>query len=107
MEDGYHDPPKIPRTTYTRAFQDSIAFYKPLLEKERNPWTRLTIVCRIDMNDSSEDGAGEWIPIRLYVKTIGATGVRSVLNMRKAFLDERKFTEQQKQNVSDPITNYA
>jgi hypothetical protein len=90
-----HSPIKIPRTkAYTRAFQDSIAFYKPLFDKERNPRTRLTIVCRMDLNDSSEDGAGGWIPMWLYVKTIGATGVRSVLNMRKALLDDHNVTEQ-------------
>jgi hypothetical protein len=89
-----HSPTKIPRTkAYTRAFQDSIAFYKPLVEKERNPRTRLTIVCRIDLNDSSEDGAGGWIPMWLYVKTIGATGVRSVMNMRKALLEEQNLTK--------------
>jgi len=80
-------PTKIPRNElYTRAFQDSIAFYEPL-EKSR---TKLTIVCRIDLNDSSEDGAGGWIPMWLYVKTIGATGARSVLNMRKALLEDQE-----------------
>ncbi|KAG7371236.1 START domain containing protein [Nitzschia inconspicua] len=86
-----HSPSKIPRNKgYTRAFQDSIAFYKPLFENDCNTRTKLTIVCRIDLNDSNKDGAGGWIPMWLYVKTIGATGVRSVMNMRKALLENRK-----------------
>jgi thiamine-phosphate pyrophosphorylase len=46
----------------------------------------------MDLNDSSEDGAGGWIPMWLYVKTIGTTGARSVLNMRKALLEDREQT---------------
>ena len=86
--------------SYTRAFQDSIAFYKPLppcassssssLSGER---TKLTIICRIDLNDSSsstsDGGGGGCIPMWLYVKTIGITGARSVLNMRRALLEEK------------------
>ena len=89
--------------SYTRAFQDSIAFYKPIppsagassssssLSGER---TKLTIICRIDLNDSSPStsdgggGGGGCIPMWLYVKTIGITGARSVLNMRRALLKE-------------------
>ena len=95
--------------SYTRAFQDSIAFYKPIppsaggssssssssstsLSGER---TKLTIICRIDLNDSSSStsdggggGGGGCIPMWLYVKTIGITGARSVLNMRRALLLE-------------------
>ena len=89
--------------SYTRAFQDSIAFYKPIppsagassssssLSGER---TKLTIICRIDLNDSSSStsegggGGGGCIPMWLYVKTIGITGARSVLNMRRALLEE-------------------
>ena len=87
--------------SYTRAFQDSIAFYKPIppsagassssssLSGER---TKLTIICRIDLNDSSsstsDGGGGGCIPMWLYVKTIGITGARSVLNMRRALLEE-------------------
>lgn len=48
----------IPRMRgYVRAFQDSIAFYKPLSEEE----TEITIVCRIDLND--RDGSGGHIPM--------------------------------------------
>ncbi len=67
---------------YTRAFQDSIAFYKPLSENR----TRLTIVCRIDLNDSSGSSGG-CIPMWLYVKTIGITGAKSVMSMRKCLLE--------------------
>jgi len=67
---------------YTRAFQDSIAFYKPLSDKR----TRLTIVCRIDLNDSSGSSGG-CIPMWLYVKTIGITGAKSVMSMRKCLLE--------------------
>merc|ERR1712151_1296318 len=52
---------------YTRAFQDSIAFYRPF--PEDNNRTHLTIVCRIDLNDSSDDGTGGFMPMWLYVKT--------------------------------------
>jgi hypothetical protein len=83
---------------YTRAFQDSIAFYKPLpakgatTETENNVSrgrTKITIVCRIDLNDSSgEHGGGGCIPMWLYVKTIGVTGAKSVLSMRKCLLED-------------------
>lgn len=78
--------------SYTRAFQDSIAFYKPVSSSETETEvdvhcgrTKLTILCRIDLNDSS--GSGGCIPMWLYVKTIGITGVRSVLNMRQCLLE--------------------
>lgn len=101
--------------SYTRAFQDSIAFYKPVpsmagaateaesSSREQNSnndnsntscctrkgWTKLTIVCRIDLNDSNEEyGSGGCIPMWLYVKTIGKTGARSVLSMRQSLLAE-------------------
>ena len=64
----------------------------------------MTIVCRIDLNDSSEDGAGGWIPMWLYVKTIGATGVRSVMNMRKALLDDQKRIGQVPENSATRAT---
>lgn len=84
---------EIPRAKqYTRAFQDSVAFYEELSVssttkgyfKKGEPRTKLTIVCRIDLNDSAPDGTGEGnIPMFLYVKTIGSTGVLSINNMRK------------------------
>ena len=79
---------------YTRAFQDSVAFYKPLAPNQ----TRLTIVCRIDLNDSGEGGDGGAIPMWIYVKTIGTTALHSVLNMRKHLqLDLAAKEEQRKQ----------
>lgn len=71
---------------YTRAFQDSIAFYKPLAG---NTKTELTIMCRIDLNDSGEDGTGGFIPMWLYVKAIGKTGTQSVIRMRNALVQEK------------------
>lgn len=87
---------KLPRKKgYTRAFQDSIAFYEPLPPGNNGmePRTRITIVCRIDLNDSAQDGDGGSIPMWIYVKTIGSTGVLSIKNMMKELqkdLDERK-----------------
>lgn len=75
---------KIPRQPgYTRAFQDSIAFYKPTDQNH----TDLTMICRIDLNDSAGDGG--WIPMWLYVRTIGYTGVQSFLRMRRALLEAK------------------
>ena len=70
---------------YTRAFQDSVAFYKPTDQNH----TDLTIVCRIDLNDSS---GGGWIPMWLYVKTIGYTGAESVLRMRNALVQAAQLS---------------
>lgn len=87
---------KLPRKkSYTRAFQDSIAFYKPLPPVITNDngisvtkhQTALTIVCRIDLNDSTDGGEGGGIPMWIYVKTIGTTGVLSIQNMRKQLLN--------------------
>ena len=106
---------KLPKkSSYTRAFQDSIAFYKPLppvvvttntntntntnnnddddanshvgsnVIKHR---TGLTIVCRIDLNDSTDGGEGGGIPMWIYVKTIGTTGALSMQNMKKQLLN--------------------
>jgi len=75
----------IPRMKgYVRAFQDSIAFYKPLSEEK----TEITIVCRIDLND--RDGTGGNIPMWLYKKTIGISGMKSVVAMRDALIQERQ-----------------
>ena len=67
---------------YTRAFQDSVAFYKPIDGNH----TVLTVVRRIDLNDASGDGG--WIPMWLYVKTIGYTGAQSFLRMKNAYKNE-------------------
>jgi len=98
--------PRIPRQKgYTRAFQDSIAFYKPT--GDYSEATKVTIIFRIDLNDSAsttdmdmdigmgmggreEKGQGGWIPMWLYVKTIGATGAKSVINMRNALVEDQQ-----------------
>ena len=77
--------PKFPRERgYVRAFQDSVAFYEALPDDERTgePRSLLTIVCRIDLNDSAEGGKGGGIPMWFYVKTIGSSGALSMNNMR-------------------------
>ena len=86
------ETPDISRTTgYTRAFQDSIAFYKPVVSEETgHEQCHLTIVCRIDLNDSTADGSGGFMPMWLYVKTVGATGLKSVLKMRDALLEMKE-----------------
>jgi hypothetical protein len=72
---------------YTRAFQDSIAFYKPV---GNGTMCDLTILCRIDLNDSGENGQGGFMPMWLYVKTIGRTGAQSVIRMRNALIREKE-----------------
>ena len=91
-KDSNKSLPSLKRNkSYTRAFQDSIAFYKPLPPKpgREQGRTRVTIVCRIDLNDSN--GSGGCVPMWLYVKTIGMTGARSVLSMRNVLLEEEKL----------------
>ena len=105
-----HIPELIPRNTptYTRAYQDSIAFYKPI---DGGRKTHITIVCRIDLNDSTpidEGGTGGFIPMWLYVKTIGATGNKSVRNMRDVLIEEAKHhqseeEQEEEEEVHDPI----
>jgi hypothetical protein len=83
--------PTIPRCEgYTRAFQDSIAFYKPLQD---NTKCEVTIVCRMDLNDSGTEGSGGSIPMWLYVKTIGRTGCVSILRMRDALIENQQERE--------------
>ena len=55
----------------------------------------LTIVCRIDLNDSGDGGEGGFIPMWLYVKTIGYTAAESVYKMRRALIREHKARLQQ------------
>lgn len=77
----------LPRQSgYVRAFQDSIAFYKPI---EGNTKTELTIMCRIDLNDSSKDGTGGFVPMWMYVRTIGKSGALSIIRMRNALQEEK------------------
>jgi len=60
-------------------------FSQPL---KGNSETALTIVCRIDLNDSDEDGRGRFFPIWLYVKTIGVTGAKSFTDFITAYLPQ-------------------
>ncbi|CAB9518643.1 expressed unknown protein [Seminavis robusta] len=95
--------PDVPRSpSYTRAFQDSIAFYKPIQDKNGQEQCHLTIVCRIDLNDSGESGSGGWIPMWLYVKTIGATGIKSVLKMKDALLEMQQEQKAMQQEAYAP-----
>ena len=90
---------------YTRAFQDSIAFYKPVRNEETGQeQCHLTIVCRIDMNDSSEEGSGGFMPMWLYVKTIGTTGTKSVIRMRDALIEMKKEREKKRLESSVPTS---
>ena len=80
---------QIPRKKgYTRAFQDSIAFYEAVTDDDNTgkEMTKLTIVFRIDLNDSSDGGNGGFVPMWMYVKTVGSTGMLSVQNMKKQLL---------------------
>ena len=91
--------PKIPRQKgYTRAFQDSIAFYKPI---DNGTKTKITMVFRIDLNDSSENGSGGLMPMWLYVKTVGNTGARSVISMRNVLMEAKQRRQQQKQKLGE------
>jgi hypothetical protein len=93
--------PRISREKgYTRAFQDSVAFYKPV---DNNKQTELTIVCRMDLNDSTDDGSGGWMPMWLYVKTIGTAGARSVLSMRNVLIAEAEERKQQHNQHTRPL----
>ena len=81
---------KLPRQKgYTRAFQDSVAFYEQIYNSEE-PVTKITIMCRIDLNDSSEGGDGGNVPMWIYVKTIGSSGVLTIQNMRREIRNEFK-----------------
>lgn len=83
----------IPRTGgYVRAYQDSVAFYEPLDDDESTglPRMRLTIVFRIDLNDSSDGGDGGYVPMFVYVKTVGATGMASVQNMKRLIAEANR-----------------
>lgn len=91
---------QIPRKPgYTRAFQDSVGFYKPV---KNNTHCEVTITCRIDLNDSAEGGAGGFIPMWLYVKTIGYNGVQSMIRMRQALINELMNRQQSNQKLLDP-----
>ena len=64
----------------------------------------LTIVCRIDLNDSGDGGEGGFIPMWLYVKTIGYTAAESVYKMRRALIKEHTARHKQ-QTTEDEETD--
>ena len=69
---------------YVRAYQDSIAFYETMENtNDGKPQMKLTIVFRIDMNDTRDGGDGGFVPMWAYVKTVGTTGMKSVQNMKR------------------------
>lgn len=91
--------PRVPG--YTRAFQDSVGFYAPMPDDPDTgePRTALTIVCRIDLNDSAVGGEGGMIPMWLYVQTIGRTGSASMNKMRRQLrleMEERRLEQEKK-----------
>ena len=85
----------IPKTGgYVRAYQDSVAFYEALDDdvSTGSSRMRLTIVFRIDLNDSTKyggwGGGGGYVPMFVYVKTVGVTGMASVQNMKRLIAAE-------------------
>ena len=77
---------EIPRMNgYVRAYQDSIAFYESMdnTKDTNQPQMKLTIVFRIDLNDTRDGGDGGFVPMWAYVKTVGTTGMASVQNMKR------------------------
>jgi hypothetical protein len=83
----------IPRAGgYVRAYQDSVAFYEALDDDESTgkPRMRLTIVFRLDLNDSADGGGGGYVPMFAYVRTVGATGMASVQNMKRLIAEANR-----------------
>jgi hypothetical protein len=82
----------IPRAGgYVRAYQDSVAFYEAMDDdvSTGSPRMRLTIVFRIDLNDSTHGGGGGYVPMFVYVRTVGVTGMASVQNMKRLIAERR------------------
>jgi hypothetical protein len=57
----------------------------------------------MDLNDSTDDGSGGWMPMWLYVKTIGTAGARSVLSMRNVLIAEAEERKQQHNQHTRPL----
>jgi len=108
---------KYPRVEgYVRAYQDSIGFYEPHSDNPETgePQTSVTIICRIDLNDSGEDGEGGLVPMWLYTQTIGLSGSSSLAKMRKQMrleMEERRAAAEgrtlQRTNGGDLTTVYS
>ena len=70
---------------YVRAYQDSVAVYEAMDDDPSTGTERmkLTIVFRLDLNDSTDGGDGGYVPMFAYVKTVGGTGMASVQTMKR------------------------
>jgi hypothetical protein len=90
------------RSGYTRAYQDSISWYKPVIDPvSGKPATDLTILVRLDLNDSvppaSAPGtygnstvSGGHMPMWLYVQTVGTTAAMSMSKLRQALIRSQR-----------------
>ncbi len=70
---------------YVRAYQDSMSYYESMDNDADTgrPRMRLTMVFRLDLNDSTEGGDGANVPMWVYVKTAGTSAMASVQNMKR------------------------
>lgn len=83
----------IPRMAgYVRAYQDSVAFYEALDDDPSTGMKRmkLTIVFRLDLNDLTDGGDGGYVPMFVYVKTVGTTGMASVQTMKRLIAESNR-----------------
>ena len=72
----------------------------PKEHKTGEPRSFLTIVCRIDLNDSADGGVGGAVPMSFYTSTIGMTCLISMNPMRSELrkrLDVKLQQQQQQQ----------
>ena len=100
---------RIPRKKgYVRAYQDSIAFYDAMENDATTgrPQMKLTIVFRLDLNDTREGGEGGYVPMFIYTKTVGATGMASVQNMKRELLLMAEERERNKNNAETCDNNW-
>lgn len=77
---------RMPREKgYVRGYQDSISHYKAMENDDitGEPRMKLTMMFRLDLNDSRSGGDGGNVPMWLYKKTAGATAMASVQNMKR------------------------
>ena len=76
----------------------------PKEHKTGEPRSFLTIVCRIDLNDSADGGVGGAVPMSFYTSTIGMTGLISMNSMRSELrkrLDVKLQQQQQQQQQEE------
>lgn len=98
---------RLPRQKgYTRAYQDSVGFYESLGVNPTTgePRMRLTVICRVDLNDSSEDGEGGAVPMWLYLRSAGTTGPMSIRKLqREVLMDVQERRRQQQEATTGPV----